>query len=471
LSQHLSFSAQVNRNFDKAAAHTKFPAGLLELIKQCNNLCQFSFPLKRDDGTIVILNAWRAQHSHHRTPCKGGIRYAANADADEVVALASLMTYKCALVDVPFGGAKGGIQIAKHKYSIDEIERVTRRFASELIQRNMIGPGIDVPAPDYATGPREMSWIADTYRVMGPDKLNARACVTGKPVTQGGIRGRTEATGRGVFFGVREACSVAEDMKALGLTQGIQDKSVVVQGLGNVGHYAAKFFQVGGARVVAIAEYEGAIHNPDGLDVEKVQEHRRKTESILDFPGAKNLPNRSDALEMDCDILIPAALENVITSENVDRIRARIIGEAANGPVSSDASESLAKRGVLVIPDAYLNAGGVTVSYFEWLKNISHVRFGRMQKRYIQSTLAEVLEVVSEATGVGDALAVHEKDFKGPSEEDIVNSGLEETMINAYHEIRGTWKENEDKIDMRAASFLVAINKIANGYLETGVFP
>ena len=309
-----SFLDQVDRAFDRAAGFTPHNPALLANIKACKNLFYTSFPIKRDDGRIEVMHAWRAEHSHHKLPCKGGIRYAETVDAEEVQALAALMTYKCALVDVPFGGAKGGIRINPKNYSPTELERVTRRFVFELVRKNFMGPGLDVPAPDVGTGPREMAWIADTYTQLRPGELDALGCVTAKPVSAGGIRGRVEATGRGVFFGVREACGIAEDMKALGLAPGLEGKRVVIQGLGNVGYYAARFLDEAGAKLVGFAEVEGAIHDPDGLPLEKVMAHRRETGSILGFPGARDLERSLDALELPCDILVPAALENQITA-------------------------------------------------------------------------------------------------------------------------------------------------------------
>ncbi len=276
---------------------------------------------------------------------------------DEVMALAALMTYKCAIVNVPFGGGKGGIKIDPKKYTPYELEKITRRYTSELIKKNFIGPAVDVPAPDYGTGEREMAWIVDTYAAMHPHEIDAAGCVTGKPVSQGGVRGRKEATGLGVFYGLKEVCSMEEEMLKRGLTPGVEGKRVVVQGLGNVGYHSAKFFSEAGAIIVGIAEFEGSISKPDGIDVEALVEHRKRTGSILDFPGAINLENNAAALELDCDILIPAALEQVITKENAPRVKAKIIGEAANGPLTPDADEILLAKGALVVPDMYLNAG------------------------------------------------------------------------------------------------------------------
>ncbi|MGD9900831.1 MAG: Glu/Leu/Phe/Val dehydrogenase [Calditrichaceae bacterium] len=471
MSETVNFFEQVNQHFDRAAGFTGHPPGLLEQIRICNSVYHFTFPLKRDDGSIETLDAWRAEHSHHKLPVKGGIRYAENVSENEVMALAALMTYKCAVVDVPFGGAKGGIRINKADYSDGELERLTRRYTYELYRKNFIGPGTDVPAPDYGTGPREMAWILDTYRSLAEDQLDAIACVTAKPVAQGGVRGRTEATGLGVYYGVREACRISKDMKKLKLSAGLEGKRVVVQGLGNVGYHAAKFIQEGGGVIVGLAEYEGAIHNPKGINVEEVMIHRKETGSILNFPHAKNLKKSADALELDCDILVPAALENQITMENVKKIKAKIIAEAANGPVTADASELLAKNGVQILPDLYLNAGGVTVSYFEWLKNLSHVRFGRMSRRFEEDINSKILKSVEDLTGKKFAKNVFDQIARGADEKELVYSGLEETMITAYQAIRAIQAEHHDQIDLRTAAFIDALNKVAVSYFELGIFP
>ena len=467
----INFFDQVNLYFDKAAVHSRHPKGILDQIKACNSIYHMTFPLKRDNGSIEVLHAWRAEHSHHKLPTKGGIRFADFVGEDEVIALAALMTYKCAVVDVPFAGAKGGVKINKLNYSVSELERVTRRYTYELTRKNLLGPGVDVPAPDFGTGPREMAWILDTYQSFKPGELDSLACVTGKPIAEGGVYGRKEATGRGVFFGVREACNYAEDMKNLGLTPGLEGKKVVVQGLGNVGYHAAKYLKEGGALLVGFAEIEGAIYNPQGLDVDAVMAHRHQTKSILNFPNAINIPNSAEALELECDILIPAALENQITKKNAAKIKAKIIGEGANGPTTSEADEILTKKGVLIIPDIYLNAGGVTVSYFEWLKNLSHVPFGKMNKRFEESENIKMLREIEKMTGK----SIDKGDFAqiahGADEGDLVDSGLEETMISAYAEIREIYKKFDNKMDLRTAAFYKAIDGIAFSYLDLGVFP
>ena len=344
-------------------------------------------------------------------------------------------------------------------------------FRSELVKKNFIGPGIDVPAPDYGTGEREMAWIVDTYQSLKPGEIDAAGCVTGKPISLGGVRGRKEATGLGVFYGVREVCLMEEVMKKQGLTVGIENKKVVVQGLGNVGYHCAKFFRENGAIVVSIAEFEGAIYNEKGLNEEEVFQHRKKTGSILNYPGATNLKNSTDALELDCDILIPAALENVIDQKNAPRIKAKIIGEAANGPLTPEADDILIAKGVLVIPDMYLNAGGVTVSYFEWLKNLSHVRYGRLEKRFTENTNINILSQIEELTGKKVTDSEKQIIAHGPDEIDLVHSGLEETMINATREIMEIWKANPSIPDMRTAAYVCAINKVATSYAELGIFP
>lgn len=468
--RNLSFFENVLLNFDNAASYTDHPKGLLDKIKTCNSIYSFNFPIRTQRGYETI-SGWRVEHSHHKLPVKGGIRYSEHVDEDEVKALASLMTYKCAIVDVPFGGAKGAVKINPKNYTVHELEQITRRYTSELIKKNFIGPGVDVPAPDYGTGPREMAWIADTYAAFNPSQTDALACVTGKPVTEGGVRGRTEATGRGVFFAIREVCAHGDDMKKLGLTKGLEGKRVIVQGLGNVGYHAAKFCQEGGAIIVGLVEYEGAIYDEKGLDVDRVVKHRKDTFSILNYPGATNIPKNAEALERECDILIPAALENQITEENAPRIKAKIVAEGANGPTSAAAEEILLKKNVLIIPDIYCNAGGVTVSYFEWLKNLSHVRFGRMGKRYEQATFDKLLDAVEHATGKSFSENERRAITHGADEIDLVNSGLEETMVSAYDEIRDQFKRNAKIPDLRTAAFVEAINKVALAYLELGIFP
>ena len=471
MSDNYSFFGAVEKSFDKAAKFTTWAPGILEQIKACNAVYQMRFPIKRDDGSIEVMEAYRVQHSQHKTPCKGGIRFAAEVNQDEVMALAALMTYKCAIVNVPFGGGKGGIKINPKKYSAYELEKITRRYTAELIRKNFIGPGTDVPAPDYGTGEREMAWIQDTYSAMHPGEIDAAGCVTGKPVTQGGVRGRREATGLGVFFGIREVCSMEDVMKKIGLSTGVEGKRVAVQGLGNVGYHSAKFFQDAGAIIIGLSEHDGAIWNEQGIDIDDVFNYRKTNGTMQKYDKAKHFDKKEEMLEMECDILIPAALENVIDGNNAPRIRAKIIGEAANGPLTPDADEILAKKGVLIIPDMYLNAGGVTVSYFEWLKNLSHVRYGRLEKRFNENMNAHIVGQMETLSGKKMPEKAKEYIVHGADEVDLVYSGLEETMITATHEIMNEWKNNPAIPDMRTAAYVVAINKVATSYAELGIFP
>lgn len=468
-----TFLASVNSYFDAAAAHTGLNEGLLEQIKVCNSVYQINFPVKIN-GKVKVIEAYRAQHSHHRNPTKGGIRYSMHVNQDEVVALATLMSYKCAIVDVPFGGAKGGVKINPWEYSANELEKITRRYTTELIRRDFIGPAVDVPAPDYGTGGREMAWIYDTYRSFHPEDINAAGCVTGKPVSVNGVRGRTEATGRGVFYGIRQALQTPKLMKKLGMEVGTAGKRIVVQGLGNVGSHSAMISQDEGDMViVGVSEVEGAIYKKDGIDIHDLLKFREEHGSILNYPGAESYgkDSRRSVLEFDCDVLIPAALENQITADNAHNIQAKIVGEAANGPVTAEAAKILAERGIIVIPDIYLNAGGVTVSYFEWLKNLSHMRFGRLEKRFDEAANRRIIGQIEKLTGK----SVDERDrmmiVRGADEVDLVRSGLEETMISSFDQIYEVYERKRKVEDLRSAAFITAINKIASDYISLGIWP
>ncbi len=463
----------VCQQFDRAAATLDIPEGLLKQIRACNAVYYVHFPV-RFGTRYEMFSGWRAEHSQHRKPTKGGIRFSEAVSQHEIMALAALMTYKCAIVDVPFGGSKGGVSFNPRNYTREQVEKITRRYTAELVRKNFIGPGINVPAPDLGTGEREMAWIADTYDAMTPAQIDSQACVTGKPITQGGIRGRKEATGRGVQFGIREAFKFPEDIERCGLSGGLDGKRVAIQGFGNVGYHAAKFLtEQDGCRVVAVGDISGGVANPEGIDIEKLKEFRdnSKSGSLKGFPGCSELPGPMDVLEVDCDILIPAALENQITRKNADRIRARLIAEAANGPTTLGADEILDRRGVLIIPDIYLNAGGVTVSYFEWTKNLSHIRYGRMEKRLDEIYREKLITTIEQITDLKVPERLRRELSQGADEVDLVNSGLEGTMQNAYREIREALVANARLGDLRTAAFAVAIKKVARSYSELGVFP
>lgn len=465
-----AFFESVSTYFDRAAAYSKMEKGLLKQVKTCNSIYRMRFPVREDNGKIRVVEAFRAEHSYHRLPTKGGIRFSRMVNLNETVALAALMTYKCALVGVPFGGAKGGVRISPASESEAFRERVIRRYTAELIRKNYIGPEIDVPAPDYGTGEREMGLIVDTYKNIRMNDSNAYACVTGKPLSMQGIPGRTQATGQGVYFGLNALFERKDLTSKLGLTPGLNGKRVILQGLGKVGFYAVKHLQKdGGAIIVGVSEQEGGIYAKDGIDVEALLRQRQETGSIMNFPGTRSL-DRAEVLEEECDILIPAALENQITAANAPRIRAKIVAEAANGPVDRDGDEILRQRGILVIPDLYLNAGGVTVSYFEWLKNRSGVSFDRMISRHEEMVNREMVSAMEALTGQKLSADRRQELIHGPDELRLVVSALEETMNRAFDKIYEFWHER-DLPDLRTAAFLKSIEKVAHSYKDHGIFP
>ena len=469
-----SFRDSVDMMFDQAVRLMDLPEGLAEKIRVCNSTYTVRFGV-RLRGKIQTFTGYRSVHSEHMEPVKGGIRYATSVNQDEVEALASLMTFKCSLVEVPFGGSKGGLCIDPREWDPDELERITRRFAYELIKRDLIHPSQNVPAPDMGTGEREMAWIADQYKRMATTDINYRACVTGKPVNAGGIQGRTEATGRGVQYALREFFRHPEDVARAGLSGTLDGKRVVVQGLGNVGYHAARFLsEEDGCRITAIAERDGALIDEAGLDVEKVHAWIARHGGVDGYPEGKYIRDGSKALEHACDILVPAALEGVITRENAARVQAPLVIEAANGPVTAGGDEILREKGTVIIPDMYANAGGVTVSYFEWVKNLSHIRFGRIGRRQ-EEARHELLvnELVRLNRGLGDAWELS-PDFKqrylrGADELQLVRSGLDDTMRTAYQAMREVWQGRADVSDLRTAAYLVAIERVAASYRAMGL--
>jgi glutamate dehydrogenase (NAD(P)+) len=464
------FFRDVNRYFAQAARRSQLSRDLLRQIKACNAVYRMRFPVRGDDGEIDVVEAYRAEHSHHRLPTKGGIRYARHVSQDEVMALAALMTYKCAVVDVPFGGAKGGVRIDPRRCSPAYLERVTRRYTRELLRKRFIGPDVDVPAPDVGTDEREMGWIADTYQQLGPDTLNARACVTGKAVAEHGIPGRQEATGRGVALALDQLLARREDARAAGLEPGLAGKRVAVQGLGKVGLHAARTVIELGGTLVGVGVSDGAIASKDGLDPDAVLAHREETGSLHGCPGAQDLPAPEAVLELDCDVLIPAAVQHQITQENVSRVRARVVAEGANGPVDPEADAALRESGRLVLPDVYANAGGVVVSYFEWIKNLSHVSFERMTRRYQELANRRLLGVLERMTGRAPAPEDLDALGRAPKEIDFVRTALENTLALSYEKIHETWKAR-DVDDLRTAAYLLAIEKVGEAYSEAGIFP
>ncbi len=470
-----SFRESVDLMFNRAAKLMDLSPGLEQKIRVCNSTYTVRFGV-RLRGKIETFTGYRSVHSEHMEPVKGGIRYAMSVNQDEVEALAALMTYKCALVETPFGGSKGGLCIDPRQWDEHELEQITRRFAYELIKRDLIHPAQNVPAPDMGTGEREMAWIADQYARMNTTDINAKACVTGKPPHAGGIQGRVEATGRGVQFALREFFRHKDDMTKAGLTGGLDGKRVIVQGLGNVGYHAAKFLsEEDGCKIIAVIERDGALMDPKGLNVEDVRQWMNRHGGLLaDYPNARHVADGSAVLEEACDILIPAAMEGVIHLGNADRIKAPLIIEAANGPITFGADEVLRRRGCVIIPDMYANAGGVTVSYFEWVKNLSHIRFGRMQRRAEEARsrlLVEELERLSSDKGLGWSLAddFKERFLTGSDELALVRSGLDDTMRTAYQAMRETWHSRQDVEDLRVAAYIVSIGRVAQTYRSKGL--
>ncbi|WP_170397593.1 Glu/Leu/Phe/Val family dehydrogenase [Ruegeria arenilitoris] len=469
-----SFRESVDLMFNRAASLMDLPPGLEEKIRVCNATYTVRFGV-RLRGEIHTFTGYRSVHSEHMEPVKGGIRYAMAVNQDEVEALAALMTYKCALVETPFGGSKGGLRIDPRQYEEHELEQITRRFAYELAKRDLINPSQNVPAPDMGTGEREMAWMADQYARMNTTDINARASVTGKPLNAGGISGRVEATGRGIQYALREFFRHPEDVQKAGLSGKLDGKRIVVQGLGNVGYHAAKFLsEEDGSRIVGIIEWDGALYNPDGIDVESVRQWIVKHGGVSNYPDATHSAEGAEVLEAECDILIPAALEGVINLTNAERIKAPLIIEAANGPVTAGADEILRKKGTVIIPDMYANAGGVTVSYFEWVKNLSHIRFGRMQRRQEEARHELIVSELERLDRyLGDAWSMSPnfkaKYLRGADELELVRSGLDDTMRIAYQSMREVWHSRDDVEDLRTAAYIVAIDRVAKSYRAKGL--
>ncbi|MDX1742442.1 MAG: Glu/Leu/Phe/Val dehydrogenase [Ruegeria sp.] len=469
-----SFRESVDLMFNRAASLMDLPPGLEEKIRVCNATYTVRFGV-RLRGQIHTFTGYRSVHSEHMEPVKGGIRYAMAVNQDEVEALAALMTYKCALVEAPFGGSKGGLRIDPRQYEEHELEQITRRFAYELAKRDLINPSQNVPAPDMGTSEREMAWMADQYTRMNTTDINARACVTGKPLNAGGISGRVEATGRGIQYALREFFRHPEDVQKAGLSGKLDGKRVIVQGLGNVGYHAAKFLsEEDGSRIVGIIEWDGALYNPEGIDVESVRQWIVKHGGVKGYPDATHSADGATVLEAECDILVPAALEGVINLANAERIKAPLIIEAANGPVTAGADEILRKKGTVIVPDMYANAGGVTVSYFEWVKNLSHIRFGRMQRRQEEARHELIVSELERLDRyLGDAWSMS-PDFKakylrGADELELVRSGLDDTMRIAYQSMREVWHDRDDVEDLRTAAYIVAIDRVSKSYRAKGL--
>ncbi len=469
LASGLNFRQSVDHMVDRAIEVMDLDRNVAAAIKPCTSVLQVTFPVNLQ-GKVEIFTGWRAVHSIHRQPSKGGIRYALSVDQNEVEALAALMTYKCAIVDVPFGGSKGGLYIDPTKYSRDDMEIITRRFARELASKGFLSPAENVPAPDVGTGQREMAWIADTYKHLFPEDINHIACVTGKPVEHGGIRGRTEATGRGVQYALQEFFRHPGEVMQTGMEGTLAGKKIVVQGLGNVGFFAAKYLsEEDDAKIIAVIEHDGVVINENGLDIQALFYYKIDNGGVRGYAGGDYFEDGAKALEMECDILIPAALEGVIHAENADSIKAKLIAEAANGPVTFEADRILQKKGVTILPDAYMNAGGVIVSYFEWIRNLSHIRFGRIERRFDETRGRHIVQALESLGGTVPDYLRNEL-IRGADEFDLVRSGLDDSMRLALQEIIETRAQNDKIEDYRTAAYVISLTKLARSYLDIGVY-
>ncbi len=467
--ESMSFLEGVDRMVDRATLAAGLDPNTACVIKAGSAVIQIKFPI-RVRGGVEVFTGWWAIHSTHRLPAKGGLRFAPHVNQDETEALSALMSYKCALADIPFGGAKGGLMIDPGKYTVDELRSITRAFAMELAGRGFLNPATNVPAPDMGTSSREMSWIADAYKSLFPEDMNQDACVTGKPINRGGIPGRTEATGKGIQFALQEFFRHPDELGKTGLVDGLVGQRVIIQGLGNVGYHAAKFLsEEDKVKVIAIIDRDGAVINEEGLNVHDVRQHLAETGGVRGFPAAEFRENGAEVLTMECDILIPAALESQINAHNAMQIQAKLLVEAANGAVTYEADEILRNRGVVMLPDVWVNAGGVTVSYFEWTRNLSHMRFGRLQRRFDELRGSNYATALEEMTEKSMPAKLRTDIVRGASELDLVRSGLDDTMRMAFADIRDTMKRNPEIKDYRTAAFVIAIRKLAQSYYDLGL--
>jgi len=462
-----TFLENVDMMVNDTITKINIDSNIAKILKTCRSVLQVKFPVKIKNQ-IEIFHGWRAVHSTHRLPVKGGLRFSTNVNQEEVEALASLMTFKCAVVDVPFGGAKGGLLIDPKKYDEESLEKITKKFARELIRKGYLSPARDVPAPDVGTSQREMGWILDAYKSLRPDDINHAACVTGKSTDHGGITGRLEATGRGVCEALKEFFRHSNELAKHDIQGTLSDQTIIIQGFGNVGLNSAKALFDNGAKIIGVAEREGGIFSEDGIDIYQLEKYQNEKQTILNFPNTQNVKKSIDLLSYKCDVLIPAALEGVITLNNADTIQAKIICEGANGPITYRANKKLLEKKKVIIPDIYANAGGVTVSYFEWIRNTSHIRMGRLNKRYEEDrgeAIIKAIQSISDKTIPNNLIKqlVH-----GANEEDIIASGLEDTMRASFQDMLDV-KEKCDLDSYRMAAYAVALKKIEKSYLELGI--
>ena len=460
------FLKSVSKMFDDAVEILGVEPGLAKQIKSCNSTHTIRFGVKLKKG-IKVFTGWRSVHSEHLEPVKGGIRYSPAVNASEVEAMAALMTFKNAVIDVPFGGSKGGLKITPSKYDDEDLEKITRRFTEELVKRGLISPSLNVPAPDMGTGKKEMAWIADEYKRLNPQDINAYACVTGKPENMGGVDGRTEATGRGIFYALSSFFN-SPDIKKTSLKGKLSSQSIIIEGLGKVGYYAARALRDHGCKVIGVIEKKTSFYNKKGLDIDQIDSWIKGSRDPKDYPNQNEIKSREELLSVGCDIFIPAAREGTITEENQKILNTKLICEGANGPLTSRADHYLNKRGILIIPDLYANAGGVAVSYFEWVRNLSHMRFGRMEKRRKEYETTSILSVIESSTGKRVSSKTKSMLNQGPTELDLVRSGLEDMMTEAYENMSIIWNENNYPT-LRSTAYIYSIKKLIESYKSIGI--
>ena len=460
------FLKSVSKMFDDAVEILGVEPGLAKQIKSCNSTHTIRFGVKLKKG-IKVFTGWRSVHSEHLEPVKGGIRYSPAVNASEVEAMAALMTFKNAVIDVPFGGSKGGLKITPSKYDNEDLEKITRRFTEELVKRGLISPSLNVPAPDMGTGKKEMAWIADEYKRLNPQDINAYACVTGKPENMGGVDGRTEATGRGIFYALSSFFN-SPDIKKTSLKGKLSSQSIIIEGLGKVGYYAARALRDHGCKVIGVIEKKTSFYNQKGLDIDQIDSWIKGSRDPKDYPNQNEIKSREELLSVGCDIFIPAAREGTITEENQKILNTKLICEGANGPLTSRADHYLNKRGILIIPDLYANAGGVAVSYFEWVRNLSHMRFGRMEKRRKEYETTSILSVIESSTGKRVSSKTKSMLNQGPTELDLVRSGLEDMMTEAYENMSIIWNENNYPT-LRSTAYIYSIKKLIESYKSIGI--
>jgi|TARA_B100000315_G_scaffold255309_1_gene298368 glutamate dehydrogenase (NAD(P)+) len=464
-----TFKENVDSFVTQASKIIRFPKDVIEYIKYSHSVMQVTVGV-RIKKKICNFVGWRAVHSEHRLPSKGGIRFSSNVSQDDTEALAALMTYKCAVVNVPYGGSKGSLKINPKNYSEKELRVITKNYATKLAKKGFLNPALNVPAPDLGTSEREMVWIMDAYKNLFPEDINYLACVTGKPVEYGGIRGRDGATGRGVEETIREYFRHPELLKKTKLKKKLKDNLIVIQGFGKVGKsLCLDLYNRDQAKIIAIGDWNGYLINRQGIDINKLSKYYLKNKKIDHFKGAKFIKKSSNVLLLDCDILIPAATESVISLDNVNKVKAKLIVEAANGPVTYRADKILNKRGIHVLPDIFVNAGGVIVSYYEWVKNLSHIRFGRLQRRFDEQKMQDVIELIEKTTNKSIPPSLYKKITSGATEKDLAYSGLEDTMRESFQEILVEKNKNKN-LNFRTAAYAVALKKLRKFHDKIGLY-